>query len=317
MGDFLGHVLPGFFFLCVGLWHLTCTISSYVSSPATFKSRVWHPVEALPHGAQPLELYAIMLGTAADIFYELGPSADFKPLRGGAIPTFMVSDFEHAGMLTVFFLFALAVLLSERTLLLPLPPGATHVLAAVAFGTELLLFHYHSIDHMGLEAQLHTLLTYAIGACLAPTLAALWHPRSFLLDVLTNAAIVLQGTWFLQMAFSLYVKGFIPTGCVHHAPLPSGEDGSTTCLGGLGGDAMHRAAGVMNLAFNLHIVGVLLLSLAIFAVTFRLRAPTQGYSELGTEMVPPPGDDAAAAAPGRPPANGFPRFAIVDEDLED
>lgn len=313
MGDFVGHVLPGTFFLCVGLWHLVSTIGNYVSSPATFKSRVWHPVEGLPHGAQPLELYAILLGTAADVAYELGVSADFRPLRGGAVPAFMVADFEHAGMLTVFFLFALAVLLSERTALLPLPPGAGHVLAAVAFGTELLLFHFHSVDHAGLlEAQLHTLLTYAIGACLAPTLLALWHPRSFLLDVVANAAVTLQGTWFYQMAFSLYVKGFIPSGCVHHPPLPSGADGPTTCIP----EAKHRAAGVMNLAFNLHIVAVLLLCLIIFAVTFRLRAPRQGYSELETEMVAPSDAGPSSSAMHRA-ENGRPKFAIVDEDLED
>eukprot|EP01018_Ginkgo_biloba_P036194 Gb_08380 [translate_table: standard] len=52
---------------------------------------------------------------------------------------------------------------------LRIPHGIVHVMAAFAFNEELLLFHLHSTDHMGVEGQYCWLLQLIVGVSLSYT----------------------------------------------------------------------------------------------------------------------------------------------------
>ncbi|CAI7796728.1 unnamed protein product [Closterium sp. NIES-54] len=83
--------------------------------------------------------------------------------------------------------------------LLPLPLGAFHILAALTFFCEGMLFTLHSTAHHGLEPRYHMLLAIAISACVVCALLAAAMPHSFLLDAVGSGAIVLQGLLFWQV----------------------------------------------------------------------------------------------------------------------
>jgi hypothetical protein len=206
MGTFLGHCLPAFFFLAIGLWHLySCLVSYAHSDRQKYVAEVYHEG---PGRFRYIELHLIIGATLFDIVFELLLSTDFRPLdKNGHIPMSLLNDYEHSAMLFLFFLFALATLISESTDLLPLPQGALHAIAGVCFSIEFLLFHFHSANHEGLEAQAHTLLTIPIFACLALSWLLTWRNGSFILDLAAAASLVLQGTWFLQVAFTLFYPG--------------------------------------------------------------------------------------------------------------
>ncbi|CAA0820438.1 Unknown protein [Striga hermonthica] len=216
MGSFPGHVLPGTLFLVVGVWHMWCSISRYLSSPESFEVRVWNPVSGYNGRLKYLELYVIAIGGFVDLFIELLFATGFKIFVHGVLNPSYMNNFEHSGMLLMFSIFGGVVLLSEKTRLLPLPKEALCIIASAAFTAEYLLFYFHSTTHKGLEGHYHLILVLLIGLCIVSTVASALMPTSFSADLSSGIAITLQGLWFYQTAFTLYGP-FMPDGCVLEA----------------------------------------------------------------------------------------------------
>lgn len=115
MGSFIGHILPGTLFLLVGVWHIWCSVVRYVSSPNTFRVRVWNPVPAFDGRLKHLELYVISIGAFIDLCIELLVATQLKFFVGGILNSTYLNNFEHSGMLLMFFIFGVVTLLSEKT----------------------------------------------------------------------------------------------------------------------------------------------------------------------------------------------------------
>lgn len=143
---------------------------------------------------------------------ELFYSTHLKIFVGGVLNPSHMNDFEHSGMLFMFFILGVVIILTEKTRFVPLPEGALCLIAAAAFCTEYLLFYFHSTTHKGLEGCYHTLLVYLIGLCILSSVAGALLPTSFPVDLCKGIAITLQGIWFYQTAFVLYGP-MLPDGC--------------------------------------------------------------------------------------------------------
>lgn len=115
MGSFKGHVLPGTLFLLVGVWHIWSSVVRYVSNPKSFRVRVWNPVPGFDGRLKYLELYLIAIGAFIDLCIELLYSTHLKFFVNGVLNPSHMNDFEHSGMLLMFFIFGLVALLSEKT----------------------------------------------------------------------------------------------------------------------------------------------------------------------------------------------------------
>lgn len=108
-------MLPGTLFLLVGLWHTWSSVVRYVSDPKSFRVRVWSPVPGCGGKLKYLELYLIAVGAFIDMCIELLYSTHLKFFVDGVLNPHHMNDFEHSGMLLMFFIFGVIVLLSEKT----------------------------------------------------------------------------------------------------------------------------------------------------------------------------------------------------------
>lgn len=115
MGSFPGHVLPGTLFLFVGLWHIWCSVVRYSSNPKMFRVRVWNPVQGFDGRLYYLELYLVAIGAFIDMCIELLYSTHLQFVVNGILNPHHMNDFEHSGMLLMFFVFSVVALLSEKT----------------------------------------------------------------------------------------------------------------------------------------------------------------------------------------------------------
>lgn len=185
-----------------------CSLVRYVSNPKSFRVRVWNPVPGFKY----LELYVVAIGAFIDLCIELLYSTHLKFFVNGVLNPSHMNDFEHSGMLLMFFLFGLVSLLSEKTRYLVLPEGALCLVATSAFCAEYLLFYFHSTSHKGLEGYYHLLLVLLVALCILSTLAGVLLPTSFPADLTSAIALTLQGLWFYQTAFTLYGP-MMPDGC--------------------------------------------------------------------------------------------------------
>jgi len=168
MGTFIGHVVPGSGFLLIGLWHLFSTIRNYTQSPWDFHTRPWFPARFGRGKLKYMELVAIIAGSCLSILAELfiGPRRHQPLADDWSIPQEHLNNFEHSSI-SLFFLIYASVALYAEVRQLTVPPGALHVIAALAFSQELLLFHLHSADHMGAEGHYHWLLQLIIAVSLS------------------------------------------------------------------------------------------------------------------------------------------------------
>ena len=132
MGSFLGHVVPGTLFLLVGVWHIWCSVVRYASNPDTFRVKVWNPVPGFNGKLKYLELYVITVGAFIDMCIELLYSTHLKFVVNGVLNPHHMNDFEHGGMLLMFFVFGVVALLSEKT-------RSVFILLAYTFHCEILL----------------------------------------------------------------------------------------------------------------------------------------------------------------------------------
>ncbi|XP_022153784.1 uncharacterized protein LOC111021221, partial [Momordica charantia] len=181
----------------------------------------------------------------------------------GTIPSYHLHNLEHSNISITFFVFAAFCILLDR-----LRPKAyfelTQLVGAVAFGQELLLFHLHSADHMGPEAQYHLLLQLLVVLSLATTLLGIALPVSFLVAFVRSFTILFQGLWLMLMGFALWTRSFIPKGCFIHL-----EDGHEVvrCIGDA---SLHRAKALINIQFSWVLIALTILTLTFYLVVVKV-----------------------------------------------
>ncbi|KAK3030123.1 hypothetical protein RJ639_038872 [Escallonia herrerae] len=271
MGTLVGHVAPGFGFFVIGLWHLINHIKLHALHPDSYTSLPWFPTSKIRY----LELFLIMAGCSMSVAMELfvGPSKHQPFDVDGTIPSNHLHNFEHSSMSMTFFVYAAFSLLLDR-----IGPkaqyGLTQLLGAIAFGQQLLIFHLHSSDHMGVEGQYHMLLQIVILVSLITTLMGIGYPKSFMISFVRSLSILFQGLWLMVMGFMLWTPEFMPKGCFMNL-----EEGHLVvrCHDH---EALHRAKSLVNIEFSWFLIGVTIFAVSVYLALIKIYPEKVEYQSL-------------------------------------
>nr|CAB3457190.1 unnamed protein product [Digitaria exilis] len=271
MGTLVGHVAPGAGFLLIGLWHLFSHTRLFLLRPRSYAAPVWFPVRGVRH----LELILIFIGTAMSILMELviGPEKHQPFDVDGTIPSNHLHNFEHASISLGLLLFAALTIHMDRAVA-PNRDAVSQLVAAAAFAQQLLIFHLHSADHMGVEGQFHRLLQTVIAVTLATTLLGIPYPRSFTVSLVRSGSLVFQGVWFIAMGVMLWTPGLVPKGCFLN--LEEGHD-VVRCRTG---EALERAKSLVNLQFSWYLTGTVVFVVILYLLLTKLYPEEPQYVPL-------------------------------------
>ena len=263
MGSFAGHILPGSFFIIVGLWwwfHILAAIAKVQAKflkrrdkrgindfefATVFVSTTWQKVPLPCLRALPLEPSLKVVAATVGIIGELS-KANWS-LINKADHFSSLNNFSHATMFAIFLLGAVMEILRFHSILF-LPPATDHVLASLAFFVVGELFYFHLDGRSALDQNLHIIIyTLAFLISIIVLLEA-WQRTSFILFMARTVLVFLMGTWFIQVGRVLYgAKPWKDT---------------------------YSNGAFVAIAFSWHLIGVLLTflcSLVLLSVCIRLR----------------------------------------------
>ncbi|XP_022136274.1 transmembrane protein 45B [Momordica charantia] len=253
MGQFVPHVVSGFVFTLLGLWHTVNTIRAYnLKGSSNFKVRFWYPLEWPLSRLKYFELVFVFSFSVLAIFRQFW---DYPFLH----LSFKVINLEHATMFLHLAIFSGFILYNELNRSTNLSSGVEGIFAASVFSQELFLLHFHSADHNGVEGHYHWLLQLIVFASLVSVLVATCCPTSFPAALVLSLLVVLQGCWFMDMGFMLWVPDLVPKGCSMRI-VEKGKDemlGAVVCASP---EADMRARALANLQFSWILAGILILT---------------------------------------------------------
>ena len=201
MGTFLGHLLPGSFFLGISLWWMLKSFQRYFhslqkNSPA-FRSTMTYPCSCCFGCLRTFEFE----GFTKIALCVVG-------ITGEIITAFHDGHFAYLGNgqhATMFFFFALSglvdVLVHYRV---PLPTGIEYMASILAFTVEAVLFNFHLHGRSSLDVVIHKLLLYTIYAAIIALFVEMKFRSQPLAALFRAYCVVVQGTWFIQVGYILY-----------------------------------------------------------------------------------------------------------------
>lgn len=197
MGTFLGHFLPGSFFLAFSCWWMFGTFRNYFQSKfkrkrfynLTTYNCQWYPnipMEAI------IKLSLISIGIVGETY---------TAFRGGKFVN--IGNGQHITMFA-FFSFNAAVDLVNFYRSDLLPPDMEYLTALLAFCIEWFLFSQHLHGRSDIDVQLHHFLLMAIAFTIISILFELLYREKVVFGLCRSLGTFVQGTWFIQVGFYLY-----------------------------------------------------------------------------------------------------------------
>lgn len=213
MGSFLGHVIPGIFFILFALWWSLMTPLKYLKIRKVINGRVkinikykTSPTMACICCSSVLQKYPIesivkLVFALIGMLIE-GPTGFKFNNSNPSSWYYMATHAQHLTMYAAFLIDAIVEILVHFKV--NLPSKIDFVCGIFAYSCEGLLFQFHLHGKDQLDAHLHILLVIAIYACALSTILELINPYNVLFTYGRILFTFLQGTWFLQIAFVLY-----------------------------------------------------------------------------------------------------------------
>ncbi|KAM3328504.1 hypothetical protein P3S68_033196 [Capsicum galapagoense] len=287
MATLMYHMLSSSSLLSLGLYHLISTTRNRLKSPGDYSAKPYHPLSfaSQPH-LRRIPLYLLLLGLIISLIHQFIVSFDDDPLLKGHTPVHKFTSLQAAVVILSFVIMVLIVLITEATSVVIVQNDLLFAFGSVLFWLQYTVsMSAASVQTSDLQAKCDSVSARisAISALLCLFIA--FQPKVYLADVGLAGSICLQGLWVLQTGLSLYVDAFIPDGCHKLLDVVRGVEGSTKCDLD---DAKLRAVAILDLAFVVHVLFVLL----IVIVTYAFVAKSVGIRRFGSYEALPNADSS-------------------------
>lgn len=197
MGTFLGHLLPGSFFLLASVWWTINIFKHFFRSKckngAPFRNQPWYPgpfCTNFPFESS-VKIATVTIGMAGEL-----------------VTAFEDGVFEHIGNaqhMTMYFFFGLNGAMDLlKYYRFQMPDGIEAASGILAYGVEGFLFYNHLHGREPMDVQVHLFLFATIVACILSIFLEIQY-RNYVIPSLSRAFFTqMQGTWFCQVGFILY-----------------------------------------------------------------------------------------------------------------
>lgn len=200
MGSFIGHALPGTFFIMMGFWWITKSIlksvykkqtrTCYLNSKTLLRRiEIWEGVVVVIMALTGISGEQFISGGPALILYKDG---QWNQILG----------WHHTTMYFFFGLQGVTQIVCFTTNALPL--SLSKLMLANAIFVETFIFYNHTHGREMVDIFVHELLSYTTTAAGLVAFMEFLTKNSVLLELVRSSLILLQGTWFWQVAFVLY-----------------------------------------------------------------------------------------------------------------
>ncbi|XP_053421706.1 transmembrane protein 45A isoform X2 [Nycticebus coucang] len=200
MGSFRGHAIPGSFFFIMGLWWSTKSILKYVCKKQ--KRTCYLGSKTLFHRVEIVEGILVvgmaLTGMAGEQFSTDGPHLTLY--KEGQWHQLM--SWHHSTMYFFFGLSGMAEILCFT--ISSLPASLPKFMLSNAFFVEGFIFYNHTHGREMLDIFVHQLLVLVVLLTGLVAFMEFLLRGNILVELLRESLILLQGTWFWQIAFVLY-----------------------------------------------------------------------------------------------------------------
>ena len=205
MGSFIGHAIPGSFFIMAALWWILRSLRSYYKSFSStrtstpFRCSVTYPPRFSRCSSLDIEAVLFFTAGALGMFVELvlASAVHHSPIG--------ITNMQHA---TMYFFFGFAGLICALTPILkhsiPNIENVKYCVMLMAYVAEAILFKFHLFGRQNIDVLVHTLLLLTVYAAIISIALEMCLRDNILCVLARGISTMLQGTWFWHVGIILY-----------------------------------------------------------------------------------------------------------------
>ncbi|KAK3038684.1 hypothetical protein RJ639_028138 [Escallonia herrerae] len=260
MASLATHFTASLLLLPLGARRLLSSSSLYLHNPSHYRSKPWY---LLHPKWKNLDFYTLLIALPILSFSHL-----FLFLASpGHPPTPRFAFLQQSAVVFLFWVLLILTLCSQN--LDPnagIPDTLLFVFAGIAFLIDYLM---NGKGVVGLGGIVYGLLGGVTVVCAACCFYLSIRPSAFFAEFMLSLAILLKGSWVLQVGLSLYTDAFAFEGCGKISRAMTMGQVDVRC--DLEEDRL-RGVALMNLVFIGHAAAVLTLSFVLFGLLCRYRS---------------------------------------------
>jgi len=198
MGTFAGHVLPGFLFIIIGIWHIVQFTRTYFKrgTNGKFVSNTYFDNVSCLNNKLPCESLLKVVATTIHFIIEL--ITGFRDNDGFV----NWGNTQHMALVTLFcFQGVVEILVHNR---INVPRNLQYIAGIVAFAFESFIFSQHLHGREMVDTKMHITIVILAAICAILFALEMQNRNSITMALAARFVLILQGVWLVEIGFIIF-----------------------------------------------------------------------------------------------------------------